>query len=77
MKGGFGTSAVAMLVLSTLLGFVVRGVLLANDHARLPDIMRSREAPERMFPCMILAHVFLSQGLRYGIAVAVLAWLNR
>ena len=90
MKGRFWTSLIAMFVMSMALGFLIHGFLLANDYARLPNLMRSQEAAQEMFPYMLLAHAFiaagftwiylkgredkpwLAQGVRFGIAVAVL-----
>lgn len=90
MKGKFWTSFAAMFVMSFALGFLVHGFLLADDYARLPNLMRTQEAAAAMFPYMIAAHVliaagftwiylkgredkpWLAQGVRFGIAVAVL-----
>lgn len=71
--------------------FVVHGVLLHDDYAQLPNLMRTEAEAQQHFPLMILAHVimagafvwiysrgveakpWLSQGIRFGIAVALLA----
>jgi hypothetical protein len=71
--------------------FVVHGVLLHDDYAQLPNLMRTEADAQQHFPLMILAHVimagafvwiysrgveakpWLSQGIRFGIAVALLA----
>lgn len=71
--------------------FVVHGVLLHDDYAQLPNLMRTEADAQRYFPWMILAHVlmagafvwiyargeeakpWLTQGVRFGVAVALLA----
>jgi hypothetical protein len=40
--------------------FVVHGVLLGADYARLPNLFRQPPQAQQYFPLMILAHVFLS-----------------
>ncbi len=70
--------------------FVVHGMLLHEDYARLPNLFRSEAEAHQYFPLMILAHVILAgafvwiysrgvehapwlpQGLRFGVAVALL-----
>jgi hypothetical protein len=70
--------------------FVVHGLLLHDDYARLTNLFRSEADSQSFFPLMILAHVILSgalvwiysrgvettpwlpQGIRFGIAVALL-----
>ena len=70
--------------------FVVHGVLLHDDYAKLSTLFRPEADAQGYFPLMILAHVFLSgafawiysrgveaapwlpQGIRFGIAVALL-----
>jgi hypothetical protein len=70
--------------------FVVHGVLLHDDYAKLPNLFRSEADAQKLFPLMLLAHVIMAgafawiysrgvegapwvtQGIRYGIAVALL-----
>jgi hypothetical protein len=70
--------------------FVVHGVLLYADYAKLPNLFRPEAESQQYFPWMILAHVVVagafvwiysrgaeakpwpSQGLRFGLAVALL-----
>ncbi|HUH93095.1 MAG TPA: hypothetical protein VL742_08115 [Casimicrobiaceae bacterium] len=40
--------------------FVVHGVLLHDDYARLANLFRSEAEAQAFFPLMILAHVLLS-----------------
>ncbi|HZN04580.1 MAG TPA: DUF1761 family protein [Candidatus Polarisedimenticolia bacterium] len=84
-------SVVVVFVVAMLLGFVVHGVLLANDYAQLTSVMRPPDEAQQTFPWMILAHLliavgytwiyvrgkepkpWLGQGVRFGLAVAVLS----
>ncbi len=70
--------------------FVVHGLLLYGDYAKLPSLFRSEADSQPYFPWMLLAHVILAgafawvyargvqakpwlgQGLRFGLAVALL-----
>ena len=70
--------------------FVVHGVLLRDEYAKLPNLMRTEADSQQYFPLMLLAHVFLSaafvwvdsrgveakpwlaQGIRFGVAIAML-----
>ncbi len=40
--------------------FVVHGVLLHDDYAQLPNLMRAEADAQRYFPLMILAHVIMA-----------------
>ena len=86
----FVVSVVAMFVLSMAFGFVIHGVILHGDYAKLPNLMRTEAAAQQLFGFMLLAHLliaagfswiyikgkesrpWLGQGLRYGVAVAVM-----
>ncbi len=90
MNRKFLLSMVVMAFASLLLGFVVHGVLLQAEYAKLPNLMRSEQDAMNYFPFMLLAHLligigitwiylkgredkpWLAQGLRFGVAVAVL-----
>ena len=70
--------------------YLVHGVLLYDDYAKLPHLFRPQDEAQGYFPLMILAHVIMSgtfvwiysrgveakpwlaQGIRYGIAIALL-----
>ena len=43
--------------------FVVHGVLLHDDYAKLPNLFRPEADAQKFFPLMILAHVLLSGAL--------------
>ncbi|HEY4646646.1 MAG TPA: hypothetical protein VIH25_10240 [Steroidobacteraceae bacterium] len=81
----------AVIFIAWMVGsFVVHGVLLHDDYAKLPGLFRPETEAQQYFPLMILAHVvmagafvwiyargveakpWLAQGIRFGIAVALL-----
>jgi hypothetical protein len=91
MNKTFLVSVVVLFVVSMALGFVVHGLLLGPDYAKLQGIFRTPQDAERHFLAMLSAHVsiaigftwiyrqgrdggkpFLGQGVRFGLAVAVL-----
>ena len=91
MGGRFWISGVVMSVLFLMSGFVVHGVLLHNDYAQLPNLLRPEAEARGYFMWMLLADALmgfgftwiylkgreagrpaLGQGLRFGIAIAVL-----
>ncbi|MEJ6022557.1 hypothetical protein [Ramlibacter sp. PS4R-6] len=45
--------------------FVVHGVLLHGDYARLPNLFRPEADAQKYFPLMLLAHVFLAGALTW------------
>jgi hypothetical protein len=83
-------SVVVMFFVSTLMGFVVHGLLIGADYARLP-FFRTHEDFMAHYAAMAVANLawaigftwiyrqgrdgrpFVGQGVRFGIAVAVLA----
>ena len=91
MSKRFWISVVAMFVMTMLAGFLVHGMLLAPEYAKLTSLFRPETDAARYLPVLLLAHLFLAlgftwiylrglergkpyigQGVRYGIAVAVL-----
>jgi len=90
MKGKFFLGWIAVFVVWMAGSFLVHGVLLHDDYAGLPNLMRTEADSQQHFPLMILAHVimagafvwiyargiepkpWLAQGIRFGIAVALL-----
>lgn len=84
-------SFVVAFVLAMALSFLVHGMLLHDEYAKLPNLMRTQADAEQYFLYMLAAHVliafglvwiylkgkedkpFLMQGIRFGIAVAVLS----
>jgi hypothetical protein len=91
MKGKFFLAWVAVFVVWMAGSFLVHGVLLHDDYAKLPNLMRTEADAQQHFPLMLLAHVimagafvwiysrgiepkpWLAQGIRFGVAVALLA----
>jgi hypothetical protein len=91
MDKRFWISGIVMTVAAALLGFVVHGLLLADDYNTLVGtVMRSQEEANGMMHWMLLADACigfamtwiyrqgigtastLSQGVRFGVAVAFL-----
>ena len=81
-----------VLFVAWMLGsFVVHGVVLHDDYAKLSNLFRSETESQSYFPLMVLAHAimagalawiygrgvegkpWLPQGLRFGVAIALLA----
>ena len=56
--------------------FVVHGVLLHDDYAKLPGLFRPEADAKQYFPLMILAHVFLAGAFAwiYSRGVEVAPW---
>jgi hypothetical protein len=65
MNKNFIISVVALFVVSMALGFVVHGVLLGADYAKLQGIFRSPEDSEKHFLAMLAAHAFLAIGFTW------------
>ena len=90
MDKRFVIAWIAVFVARMAGSFVVHGVLLHADYARLPNLFRPEAEAQAYFPLMLLAHVslagalawiysqgaegkpWLPQGIRFGIAVALL-----
>ena len=90
MTKKFYLAWLAVFIVWFLGSFVVHGVLLDADYARLTNLFRTKQDVQPLFPFMLLAHVIMSgafvwiysrgaedkpwaaQGVRFGIAVALL-----
>jgi hypothetical protein len=59
--------------------FVIHGVLLAGDYAKLANLFRQPPEAQKYFPLMILAHVFLSGAFVwiYARGVEARPWLEQ
>lgn len=59
--------------------FVINGLLLANDYARLSSLYRPMEGPSKLFPLLILAHVVMSFGFAmiYSENSSTKPWLQK
>jgi hypothetical protein len=84
-------SAVIMVIMAIVLGYIVHGVLLHDDYMQMQSWMRPLADVNRLFYLIIVARAlfgvafawiyeqgredrpWLAQGLRFGIAIAVLA----
>lgn len=66
MNRQFTISVVVLFVLTMALGFVVHGVLLGAEYAKLvPGLFRSPESSQAYFHYMIIAHVFMAIGITW------------
>jgi hypothetical protein len=59
--------------------FVVHGVLLGADYAKLPHLFRPEAEAQKYFPLMLLAHIMMSGALVwiYGRGVEAKPWLGQ
>ena len=57
MNKKFVISAIVMFILGIGLGFFVHGVLLYDDYARLPNVMRPPADAQAKMPLMVLAYI--------------------
>ena len=58
--------ATAVLFVVWMLGsFVVHGVLLHDDYAKLPNLFRTESDSQQYFPLMLLAHLMLASALAW------------
>ena len=90
MDKKFFIAWVAIFVAWMAGSFVVHGMLLHDDYAKLSGLFRPEAEAQSYFPLMVLAHIILAgafvwiysrgveaapwlpQGLRFGLAVALL-----
>ena len=63
MNKQFLLSVVVLFIASMLLDFCVHGLLLKNDYAAQPALMRSEAGQQRHMPAMLLAHAFIALGV--------------
>jgi hypothetical protein len=70
---------VAVFVAWMIGNFVINGLLLLNDYARLSNLYRPMEGPSKLFPLLILAHVIMSFGFAmiYSEISSTKPWLQR
>lgn len=57
MDRKFAISVVVLFVLLWVIGFVVHGVLLNADYAKLPNLMRPMSEFQNLWPFMALAYL--------------------
>lgn len=79
MNRKFAIAWLAVFVVWMLGSFVVHGVLLHDDYAKLSNLFRSEADSQRYFPLMILAHVVLAGAFAWVYARGVEAkpWLGQ
>ena len=77
MNKRFFIAWVVIFVLWFAGSFVVHGMLLHDDYAKLSNLFRTEADSQQYFPLMILAHVMLSGALVwiYSRGVEARAWL--
>ncbi len=84
-------SVIVIFILAMASGFIIHGTILHGEYAKLPNLMRSEDAMQKLFGLMFLANFifaigfswiyirgreakpWLGQGVRYGVAVSLLA----
>jgi len=65
MDRKFVISFAVVLILLWFAGFFVHGVLLANDYAQLPNLMRPQDSFHTLWPIMLLGRVLQSFAFCY------------
>ena len=65
MDRKFVISFAVILILLWFAGFLVHGVLLYNDYAQLPNLMRPQDSFHTLWPFMLLARIFQSFAFCY------------
>lgn len=65
MGGRFWISVGVMFALSLALGFLVHGVLLHNDYAGLPNLLRTQADAQHYFGWMLLADALMGLGITW------------
>src|ERR1700680_877247 len=60
MNRKFAISSAVMFVMAMGLGFLVHGVLLYDDYAQLPNVMRPPAEAQAKMPLMVLAYISLA-----------------
>ena len=63
MNKKFLIAVVAMFVVSMVKDFLVHGMLLAQDYAKLGSLMRTPEEQQKLFIWMLLAHAMIAAAL--------------
>jgi hypothetical protein len=63
MDKRFWIAWVAVFVAWFAGSFVIHGMLLHDDYAKLPNLFRPESEAQRYFPLMLLAHVVMSGAL--------------
>jgi len=75
----YGMAVVAVFVVMLVFGYVVHGMLLAEDYRALTSIMRSEEDAMAHFPYMLLAQLLMALAVVwiYAKGVEPKPWLGQ
>lgn len=65
MNRKFAVSAVVMFVLAMLFGWLVHGMILHSEYAKLPNLMRPESQAMGMFGFIVLANVLFALGFTW------------
>jgi hypothetical protein len=79
MNKKFAIAWLAIFVVWMFGSFIVHGLLLHDDYARLPNLFRPEADAQQYFPLMILAHVIMAGAFAwiYGRGVEAKPWLGQ
>lgn len=79
MNKKFALTWLVIFVVWMVGSFVVHGVLLHADYAKLPNLFRAETDAQQYFPLMILAHVLMSGAFVwiYSRGVEAKPWLGQ
>ena len=79
MSKRFFIAWLAIFVVWMAGSFIVHGVLLGADYAKLPNLFRPEADSQQYFPLMILAHVILAGAFAwiYSRGVEAKPWLGQ
>jgi len=79
MNKKFAIAWLSIFVVWILGSFVVHGVLLHDDYAKLPNLFRPEADAQQYFPLMILAHVIMAGAFAwiYARGVEAKPWLGQ
>lgn len=79
MNRKFAIAWVSIFVVWMVGSFIVHGVLLHDDYAKLPNLFRPESDAQQYFPLMILAHVIMAGAFAwiYARGVEAKPWLGQ
>ena len=63
MNTKYWVSTGVTFVVVMMLGFLVHGVMLHGDYAKLPNLMRPEDDAQKLFHFMLLAHLIMAAGI--------------
>jgi hypothetical protein len=79
MNKKFAIAWLSIFVVWMIGSFIVHGVLLHDDYAKLPNLFRPEADAQQYFPLMILAHVIMAGAFVwiYARGVEARPWLGQ